>query len=63
MLFRSINQIGHVAGIRTIGEFVENDTIKQKLHTIGVDYAQGFGIEHPRPLDTQVYKADKIYKQ
>ena len=46
----SINQIGHVMGIRTIAEFVENDTILAKLKALGVDYAQGYGIAKPIPL-------------
>jgi EAL domain-containing protein (putative c-di-GMP-specific phosphodiesterase class I) len=46
----SINQIGHVMGIRTIAEFVENDTILTKLKELGVDYAQGYGIAKPIPL-------------
>jgi EAL domain-containing protein (putative c-di-GMP-specific phosphodiesterase class I) len=34
--------------IETIAEFVENDAILQALRRIGVDYAQGYGIEKPR---------------
>ena len=43
----AINQIGHVMGIQTIAEFVENDEIMQKLRKIGVDYAQGYAISRP----------------
>jgi EAL domain-containing protein (putative c-di-GMP-specific phosphodiesterase class I) len=46
----SINQIGHVMGIRTIAECVENDAILAKLQALGVDYAQGYGIARPAPL-------------
>ena len=46
----SIHQIGHVMGMQTIAEFVENDAILAKLKEIGVDYAQGYGIDRPRPL-------------
>jgi EAL domain-containing protein (putative c-di-GMP-specific phosphodiesterase class I) len=35
--------------IETIAEFVENDAILEALRGIGVDYAQGYGIERPRP--------------
>jgi EAL domain-containing protein (putative c-di-GMP-specific phosphodiesterase class I) len=34
--------------IKTIAEFVENDAILGALERIGVDYAQGYGIEKPR---------------
>ncbi len=50
-MVKSINDIGHVMGMQTIAEFVENDEIKSKLKEIGVNYAQGYGIERPRPLD------------
>jgi len=44
---RSINEIGHYLGKKTIAEFVENDAILSQLREIGVDYAQGYGIEKP----------------
>ncbi len=42
-----INRIGHVIGIRTIAEFVENEVILAKLLELGVDFAQGYGIAQP----------------
>ena len=47
----SINQIGHVMGLSTIAEFVENDEIFAILKDIGVNYAQGYGIHKPCPID------------
>lgn len=47
---KSINEIGHVMGHKTIGEFVENNEILEKLREIGVDFAQGYGIAMPMPL-------------
>lgn len=44
------NQIGHAMGIQTIAEFVENDEIIEILRQIGVNYAQGYGVEKPHPL-------------
>jgi diguanylate cyclase (GGDEF)-like protein/PAS domain S-box-containing protein len=49
-MVEAINRIGQVMGIRTIAEYVENDRILAKLREIGVDYAQGFGIQAPQPL-------------
>ena len=46
----SINQIGHIMGLRTIAEFVENKAIMEQLKLIGVDYVQGYAIGAPRPL-------------
>ena len=50
-MVESINNIGHVLGIKTIAEFVEDQAILEKLRAIGVDYAQGYGIAKPRPLE------------
>lgn len=50
----SINEIGHLMGLATIAEYVENDEIKQMLIEMGVDYAQGFGIARPEPLDSML---------
>ena len=50
-IVQAINNIGHVAGMKTIAEFVENAEIQARLAAIGVDYAQGFGIHKPESLD------------
>ena len=46
----AINEVGHIMGIETIAEYVENDQIVKKLQDLNVDYAQGYGIEQPKPL-------------
>ncbi|MBE9564772.1 MAG: EAL domain-containing protein, partial [Proteobacteria bacterium] len=46
----AINEVGHIMGIETIAEYVENDQIVKKLKDLDVDYAQGYGIEQPKPL-------------
>jgi len=48
---RSINEIGHYMGKKTIAEFVEDDDVLERLREIGVDYAQGYRIEKPGPLE------------
>lgn len=60
---RSINEIGHVMGKKTIAEFVEDDIVIQKLREIGVDYAQGFGIAKPQPIATMVGDNDARRRQ
>ena len=50
-LVEATNQIGHAMGIKTIAEFVENQDILAALRTIGVDYAQGYGIAKPCPVE------------
>ncbi len=41
---KSINEIGHFMGKKTIAEYVEDEEILEILREIGVDYAQGWGI-------------------
>ena len=50
-MVEAVNKIGHAMGIKTIAEFVENEDILNMLADIGVDYAQGFGIAQPSPID------------
>ncbi len=47
---KSINEIGHFMGKKTIAEFVEDEEILEILREIGVDFAQGYGIERKRPI-------------
>ena len=42
-----INQLGHVAGLKTVAEYVEDEAILNKLKVMGVDYAQGYFIHEP----------------
>lgn len=51
-MVEAINRIGHVMGIQTVAEFVENDAILAQLRKLGVDYAQGYGIHQPAPLQS-----------
>ena len=50
-MVKSINEIGHLMKLKTIAEFVESDAIKQKVEAIGIDFAQGYGIGKPQPID------------
>ena len=50
-MVEAIHRIGQVMGIKTIAEFVESHAILDKLREIGVNYAQGYGIDRPGPID------------
>ncbi len=50
-MVESINQLGHVMGIRTIAEYVESEAIRSSLAKLGVDYAQGYAVGGVVPLD------------
>ena len=47
-MVHSINEIGHLTGKLTIAEFAENAEIIQMLTSLGVDYAQGYGVAQPQ---------------
>jgi len=59
-LVESINQVGHIMGIKTIAEYVENSEIFDKLKSIGVDYAQGYYVSKPMPLDQIALTKQKL---
>jgi diguanylate cyclase (GGDEF)-like protein len=48
----SINHIGHVMGLQTIAEFVENQEIQSMLEEVGVDFIQGYVVDKPHPIDS-----------
>jgi len=58
-MVEAIHRIGHVMGIKTIAESVENAGILTHLSAIGVNYAQGYEVGKPRPLGITTYK-DKV---
>jgi diguanylate cyclase (GGDEF)-like protein len=47
---RSINDLAHFLGQKTIAESVENRNVMDKLAEIGVDYLQGWGVGKPKLL-------------
>lgn len=49
-MVRSINDLGHLMGKKTIAEYVENARVLAAVRDLGVDYAQGYWIARPQPL-------------
>jgi Amt family ammonium transporter len=47
---QAIHQVGSVMNIQTIAEFVETPEVLQELRDIGVNFAQGYFIDRPKPL-------------
>lgn len=47
---RSINEIAHLLGKRTVAEHVEDAETLEQVREIGFDYAQGFFVGRPAPL-------------
>jgi diguanylate cyclase (GGDEF)-like protein/PAS domain S-box-containing protein len=51
-MVESIDHVGHIMGIDTIAECVGSDVLLEHLRVIGVNYAQGFGLHVPEPLES-----------
>lgn len=47
---RCFVDVAAVLGITTVAEFVSDDAILERLRVLGVDYAQGFLLHRPEPL-------------
>ena len=56
-MVRSINEIGHLTGKKTIAEFAENEEIITMLKGMGVDYAQGYGVSEPKRVTRAISEA------
>lgn len=50
-IVRSIADIGRVMRKQTVAECVESDAVCQRLRDLGVDFAQGFALSRPTPID------------
>ena len=48
-MVKSINEIGHLLGLQTIAESVDNKDTQKCLRNIGVDFVQG--IASPQPIE------------
>jgi diguanylate cyclase (GGDEF)-like protein len=49
-MIRAIVSLTRDLGIGTVAEYAENARIIEELRTLGVEYAQGYGVETPRAL-------------
>jgi EAL domain-containing protein (putative c-di-GMP-specific phosphodiesterase class I) len=58
-MVKTINEISHILGLKTVAEYVENGRVLERLRDIGVDYAQGFGIAKPRPLGVPLKRINR----
>jgi len=49
-IVEGIHHIGKTMGLIVIAEYVETESIFNKVSDLGIDYGQGFHIERPNPL-------------
>jgi diguanylate cyclase (GGDEF)-like protein len=48
---RCFVDVARILGVRTVAEFVDRPEILQRVRTIGIDYAQGFLLHRPEPIE------------
>src|SRR5450830_240808 len=53
-MVKAINEIGHVMGLQTVAEYVENAETLAIIRELGIDYAQGYAVGGLRPLTAGV---------
>lgn len=57
---RDVASITASMDIETVAERVEQDAVREKLQTLGVDYAQGFALSPPRPVDEALAEVEYL---
>ncbi|MCH8895272.1 MAG: EAL domain-containing protein, partial [Proteobacteria bacterium] len=50
-MVKSINEISHAMQKKTIAEHVESEKVIRKLQKLKLDFAQGYAISRPLPID------------
>ena len=48
---RCFIDVAKVCGLETVAEFVDKPTVLKRVHELGIDYAQGFLLHKPEPID------------
>jgi EAL domain-containing protein (putative c-di-GMP-specific phosphodiesterase class I) len=49
-LVKAINEVGHVMGIRSVADYVEDPATLAAVRALGIDYAQGYAVGQLRQL-------------
>ncbi len=60
---RSMTEVGHCLDMKVIAEFVESDTMFDKLREANVDYIQGYTVGKPVSIQTLVEGDAAIVKE
>ncbi|RTL14962.1 MAG: EAL domain-containing protein [Burkholderiales bacterium] len=60
---RSFVDVARVVGVQTVGEFVCTPALHARLRELGVDFAQGYHVHRPEPLDALVPTEDVVARR
>jgi diguanylate cyclase (GGDEF)-like protein/PAS domain S-box-containing protein len=51
---RCFADVARLMGLKTVAEFVDNAEVLERLRVIGVDFAQGYLLHRPEPIDSLI---------
>jgi len=57
---RCFADVARVVGVKTVAEFVEKPAVRERLREIGVDFAQGYLIHRPEPIDCLIERPESV---
>ena len=60
-IVKTVHELSHLFGKKTIAEYVESEDIIDKLKEIGVDFAQGYHLGRPIPIDMMALLSESLY--
>jgi EAL domain-containing protein (putative c-di-GMP-specific phosphodiesterase class I) len=53
-IVEAVNRVGHILGMQTVAESVEDAATLAKITALGIDYAQGYYIAQPEPFPVEI---------
>jgi len=60
---RSFVDVARVMGIETIAEYVADEQVYERIREMGIDYAQGFYLHRPEPIERLLQKPAFVENQ
>jgi diguanylate cyclase (GGDEF)-like protein len=61
-MVKSMKEIGHSLGMKVVAEYVATPEILAAVREIGVDYAQGYALHEPAPIESLIQAAEDAHK-
>lgn len=59
---RCFVDVARLTGLKTVAEFVDNPAVLARVRELGIDYAQGFLLHQPSPIELALSTAEKLEK-
>jgi len=61
-IVEAVNRIGHLLGMQTVAESVEDAATLARVTELGIDYAQGYYIAEPEPFPVETTAASEVVR-